>query len=342
MKEKRYGKKEDKKVIPFPKLANRLVEMGLQSLSDKDFKRAADLFGQARELEPENPDLNVGLVVSLVELGFYEEAKELCKELLQKGIGDYFQVVNIYLMILLQLNEHEEMASTIEALLDENQVPPDKEEHFEKMLQFSKRSAAEKERQRNAVREREEQNFDDNLFSGKSEQELLLTISKLSSMNARPYMVQIKEFLEDGTAHPFFKTLLVNILREQEYEQEIRIEKFGSRMAITPARLPGMKHSPFFIETSRLLELELQDANPTLLELAAGLLERHHFLFYPFDPGENAFEEWAAGYHYLSEEYQGFEPSFAVISEHYHCNNEDVKKIVSRLREIEEISYPII
>ncbi|RFU71545.1 tetratricopeptide repeat protein [Peribacillus saganii] len=342
MKEKRSGGKEDKKVIPFPKLANRLVEMGLESLSVKDFKRAAELFRQAKELEPEDPDLNVGLVVSLVELGFYEEAKELCKELLHKGIGDYFQVVNIYLMILLQLNEQEEMASTIEALLDDNQVPPDKVDHFEKMLQFSRRSVAEKERQREAAREREEQSFNESLLSGKSEQELLLTISRLSSMNARPYRDQIKEFFEDETGHPFFKTLLVNILREQEFEIELMIEKFGMQKTIIPAKLPEMKSNPFYNEISRLLERELEDVNPTLFELASGLLERHHFLYYPFDPGGEAFEEWAAAYHYLSEEYQGFEPSLSVIAEHYQCETEAVKKIVSRLKEIEEISYPII
>ena len=69
----------------------------------------------------------------------YEEARELCDELLRKGIGDYFQIISIYLMVLLQLSEHKEMIETIELLFQENQIPFDKIEHFEKMLNFSKK-----------------------------------------------------------------------------------------------------------------------------------------------------------------------------------------------------------
>ena len=87
----------------------------------------------------ENYEVNMGLLVSLVELQQYEEARELCHELLRKGIGDYFQIINIYLMVLLQLSEHQEMVETIELLFQENQIPFDKIEHFEKMLHFSKK-----------------------------------------------------------------------------------------------------------------------------------------------------------------------------------------------------------
>ena len=51
------------------------------------------------------------------------EARELCHELLRMGIGDYFQIMSIYLMVLLQLSEHEEMVETIELLFQENQIP---------------------------------------------------------------------------------------------------------------------------------------------------------------------------------------------------------------------------
>ena len=69
-------------------------------------------------------------------------------EMLNKDIGDYFQLINIYLMVLLQLSEHQEMVTTIELLFEESQIPFDKEEHFEKMLQFSKRALEDKKEER--------------------------------------------------------------------------------------------------------------------------------------------------------------------------------------------------
>ena len=58
-----------------------------------------------------------------------------------KGIGDYFQMVDLYLTILIQLHEYQEIVITIEALLDEKEIPPEKHDHFLTILQFSRRMA---------------------------------------------------------------------------------------------------------------------------------------------------------------------------------------------------------
>ncbi|MFK4997556.1 hypothetical protein ACI2OX_08505 [Bacillus sp. N9] len=42
-------------------------------------------------------------------------------------------------MILIQLNEHERVVATIEALFEEREVPREKEEHFRTLLGLSKK-----------------------------------------------------------------------------------------------------------------------------------------------------------------------------------------------------------
>ena len=66
-------KKDDKnqqtnKIVLFPNLHERLITKGLDELSNKNFKLAAQLFIQAREYDIENYEVNMGLLVSLVEL----------------------------------------------------------------------------------------------------------------------------------------------------------------------------------------------------------------------------------------------------------------------------------
>lgn len=337
--------KQSKKgnIIPFPNLAGRLVDKGLDQLAKKDFRQAAELFTQARELEPENPDLNVGLVVSLVELGYYPEAKVLCKELLNKGIGDYFQVVNIYLMVLLQLNEHEEMASTIRALLEDDYIPPDKIMHFEKMLQFSQRVLEEKQGQEIIKEEKIHHEIEkEGLFEEKTESEIMRTISRLTEVNIRPYVPEIKEYLLDEQANPFYKTLLINILKEQEYDKEIDVLKFNEMSCIVPASLGDVLENSFLVEVTKLAENHLGQENPTLLEMVKSLIERHNFIFYPNDPSKTRFTEWAAAYQLLAEEYQGMNPDVEEIAESYRTSPGSVRQIASYLKEIEEISYPII
>ncbi|WP_409289610.1 tetratricopeptide repeat protein [Peribacillus sp. SCS-37] len=334
---------KDRKVIPFPGLADRLIDRGLDSLKEKNFKDAAGFFREARELEPEHAEMNVGLVVSLVELGNYREAEEICKELLRKGIGDYFQVVNIYLMILLNLNEHEEMAGVIRALLEEKQVPPDKEEHFYKMLEFCERALEEHADLQDPADSSDavlQPGFD--LLGKNSEQEQLLLISQLAHANIRPYLGEMKVFLKSPERNPFLKTLIITILRDQGVGEVIEIEKFGRVIEAAPELLPDILETDFLQGTVSVLEEMLSHEDPTLSEFARSLVERHNFILYPFEPIEFNARNWAAAYHILAGEYQGAGLSEDEASARYDADLTRIQAILEELRNYEEISYPTI
>lgn len=339
------GRNEDNSnIIAFPNLCKRLVDKGLERLEVRDFKKAAELFSQARELEPENPDLNIGLVVALVELNDYEEARDLCKELLFKGIGDYFHVVTIYLMVLLHLNEHQEMVTTIEALLEEGHVPSDKIDHFENMLYFSRRAIDEQKDQEVRIEEKiqEELAEDEGLFENKTDNELLAVVSRLSKVNIRPHMDQIKLVLENNQISPFVKTLLLNILQEQEYDKELTISKFSKQMNVIPSTLSAPNETDFYLHSVKLLEAHLGDRDPTLFDMAVSLIERQHLVMYPFVPEQAKYSGYAAGYHLLAEEYLYGESSIERIAELYQVDQDQAAETLKVLREIEDFSSPII
>ncbi|WP_108669407.1 tetratricopeptide repeat protein [Peribacillus acanthi] len=332
------NKQRQDNVIPLPGLSDRLIKLGLDSLANKNFKEAYSYLTQAVELEPDHADLHIGLVVSMVELGLYKEAKQLCKEIMHKGIGDYFQVVSIYLMVLLHLNEHEEMVSTIEALLDENEVPLDKEESFERMLEFSKRVILERQTKKEAEVLPEYEEF---ILKGKTDSEQFFLLSKLSDKNIRPYASQLEDFLVDEKAHPFLKTMVLTMMVEQQYGIEISIVKLGRSMNAVPSELPLVKDDTALLKLIELLDNGLGQENPTQYELAKNILERHHFISYPFGfPFHD--EELVAAYHYLSDEYQGSEPDPVKIASLYACQPERISEALGHLRALEEISSPII
>lgn len=336
-------KAEEAKIISFPNLGERLIVKGLDELGNRNFRDAALLFSQAREFEPENDEVCMGLVVSLVELEYYEESKELCQEMLNKGIGDYFQLINIYLMVLLQLSEHQEMVTTIEMLFEENQIPFDKEEHFEKMLQFSKRALEDKKEEADRQKQQlAEELKEDELFEGKTDNEMFLVISKLTNINIRPFIPQIEQFLQEEQGHPFFKTMLLNILADQEYNEEVTLKKFSKAKSVIPNELAGLKETEFYKKVTSLTEAEISQKNPSLFEMVHSLIERHSFLLYPFEPEPESLPVWAAAYHALAEEYMAGENISGKIADIYLADEEAVEDILSYIKEIEEISYPII
>ncbi|WP_318508149.1 tetratricopeptide repeat protein [Bacillus sp. T3] len=138
---KRERFKKNGNIILFPDLDKRLVEKGLDQLKQKNFSAAIELLNEASQLNPDNEDVFIGLVLAYFEAGNYNEANKLAKKLLQTGIGDYFKIVDMYIMILVQQHEYAEIVMTIEALLEEKEVPPEKIEHFMNMLQFSRKVA---------------------------------------------------------------------------------------------------------------------------------------------------------------------------------------------------------
>lgn len=326
-------KKETGKVIPFPGLANRLIDKGMDALVNKEFREAAELLTKALELKDEDYNAQFGLVVALVELGRYRDAKEHCLNILRIGIGDYFKTMEMYVMILLQLNEYEEMEATVHALLDEGHVPIEKEEQFEKMLEFSRRMSVEHGQfQVDEV----ETDFELQLFSKTNEEQLIL-MTKLKDENARKYLDEIKDYLQSPDGHPVIKTMLLLVLKEQEVQETCDIEKFLKHTSVIPSELEDMHEREFFTTIVSLLEDVLENENPTLFELAKHLIERHQFAIYPMEPNDS-FESWSAAYHLLAEQYQGLDSNEEDIISLYNGDNEKVNEILGYIQHIEEIS----
>ncbi|MBD3108409.1 tetratricopeptide repeat protein [Bacillus sp. AGMB 02131] len=324
------------KVIPFPGLAERFADKGMDALINKQFNEAAAFFEEAIALNDELYNAQFGLVVVFVELGKYEEAKLRCQSILRQGLGDYFKTMEMYLMILLQLNEYEEMETTIQALSKEGYIPYDKEEHFNNMLTFSRRMS---EDRKSIIMEEEdfsstEEQLD--LFS-KSDQEQLIVVSKLKNENIRMYIDEIKDYLQSPEGHPFVKTTLLMLLKEQEIHDECDVEKFLKHVTVVPADLDDLHENEFFRKTILLLEEKVAHENPSLCELAQQLTERHHFLLYPFEPKESA-QCWAAAHHALAELYQGAEGLEELVAEQYGADCGQVRELITNLQHIEEIS----
>jgi len=135
--------------------------------------------------------------------------------------------------------------------------------------------------------------------------------------------------------------LLLNILKEQDYAQPIELTKFSQTTSIIPSQLPDLRENDFFKKVSVLTESELLQQDPSLLEMIHSLLERHHFLLYPFDP-EQDYTAMAAAYHAMAEEYMTGQEVSDEVTKIYDIDDRKVKECMTYLKEIEGISYPII
>jgi tetratricopeptide (TPR) repeat protein len=338
---KRERIKRKENIIFLPGLEKRLAEKGLESLHMKKFADAINLLEEARELDPENGDILIGLVLANFEASYFKKAKTLANEMLLKGIGDYFQMVDLYLTILIQLHEYQEIAATIEALLEEKEIPPEKHDHFLTILQFSRRMAEHDYPEVNEELPEERDTKALNLLSLHLNEQMLV-ISKLAEKNIRPYIPEIKDYLIAEAGHPFLKTMLLTLLKEQEYDKEIKVNKFNIQQKIIPTHLPEIHLQPRMKEIVNLLENRLESSNPVLFENIIGMVERIFFISYPFDLEPENLEAWAAAFHFIASDYHGINQNISDISSEYHISIEKVEKALVQINKLEEISYPNI
>lgn len=330
-------------LILFPGLGKRLLEKGLDYLKQQKYREAIQCLEQALEHEPENSDIYVGLILVHYETGNLKMAKEIAADMLKSGRGDYIQVIEMYLMILVQLNEYSEVVTAIEALLEDREIPVDKHEHFMKMLEFGRKMKDGTEKYETAEmddEQPEEQELD--LFESEDINKQVLALGSLTNVNIRPFIKVLKKFAGSEEGHPFIKTMLVNILREQEYSEEIGVSKFGWNESFTPTHLPDVKE---YIEDSGVLQLladEIENDDPVLYEQVQSLVERYFFLVYPYKTPVGKPAAWAAAVHFTANEYYGFDDPLEEFADLYGSHHVEAAKVLEFIRELEEISYPII
>ncbi|PLS01333.1 tetratricopeptide repeat protein [Neobacillus cucumis] len=342
MKKREQVKRKDN-VIFFPGLDKRLTDKGLESLEKKKFHEAIPLLEEARELDPDNENILIGLVLAYFEAGAFQKAKALAKEMLLKGIGDYFQMVDLYLTVLIQLHEYREIVTTIEALLDEREIPPEKHDHFLTILQFSRRMAEGREQQE--IEEEEPQDSEDpflNLLALKNINEQMLVIANLADKNIRPYLDEMTDYLKSEAGHPFLKTMLLHVLKEQEIDRELIVEKFTIEEKVNPLKLPEVREQPKMLAIKTLLEEQLENKNPGLYENTVSMLERTFFICYPLEMEPESNEAWAASFNMLAQEYLGMDAEIGKLARKYGAETLDIEKARMQIETIEKISYPNI
>ncbi|MCA1031956.1 tetratricopeptide repeat protein [Bacillus timonensis] len=335
-------KDQDTNIIQFPNLKDRLLDKGMNEIQNRNYKQALSLLLQAEQLDQEHSEIKIGLVVCLLELGELEEAKAICKKMLKEDLGDYFHVLEIYLTILLQLSQYEEVQQTIEAVIEEGTVPQHYEESFKKMLEFStKINVGGKEDYDNQLEDSHSLTINiDKLFQDESNiKEQWNIIQSLKERNIRKYVPELAEFLKGKNYHPVLKTMILHLLIENEVNSEITVNKFDQTLTVIPSDLSPLTEGDFIQKVIKILEDKIGHENPSLFEVMKEILIRHLYVLFPFNPENDNAELWACALHVYGCELHGIEAIEEEIVEMYKLSKNHVIETIDRIKEIEKISF---
>lgn len=284
---KKYGKLQTKEnIIVFPGMVDRLISEGLKHAEDFQYDLAVDSIRQALTyIEADEQTLGV-YAYSLYEIREYEEACAVCEELLKLGPTYYFETMELYVTILMELRRFGEVKEIVGSLLEEGVIPPEKTENFEQLLALNGRVSQQKENDRLEDVPHNNQIdptfFQLETFSGYSEDKQQQLLVELDGEDLAPIEDELVKIIEDGEISPITKSFALLLMVHQGIERPVTIEKLGHRSVVTPKSLPEPSQSTR-MESVLQLTGEALLQNPTKLEMVHDLIIRHSFATYPFE-----------------------------------------------------------
>lgn len=339
MKKKRNNNSKNSNVIPFPNLENRLLDKGMEALKEKRYKEALQIFHQFTTYNEGYPEVEVGIVVCLLELGLYEDAKNKCEQLLQQDVGDYYNVLQIYITILIQLSEYDQVVSILEALFEEEKVPEHLAGELFHLLEFSRKSS---EHRLDTISQNEPapkvQALGQQLVNGTMSEQFQAVQDLRKAETLNEIMQDVRDVLADHYTHPIIQSMVLQLLMEKEMDDVVVVHKFDRIVKVNPKTVVNIFEQPFTIQVLNKVEDILSHENPTLYESVKEVWERFLFVLFPFLPEPLEVKVWAGALHKFGHQLFGIEISDSELVDLYSVDIEQIESSCQQIMDVERIS----
>lgn len=277
-------------------------------------------------------------LVCLYGLGEYRQAKVEGMLAKLKASNTYYDVVSIYVATLKELEEFEEAINIMVEELSMPYIPYEYEAIYNAAydeLLLAKREANEgMERHNNAFSLEDMENI---LMKDVSNEDLLyMAIEQMEGINIRRLMGAIRNFIKDNNKPSFAKSLLIELMIDQEIDEELVLVKNGIEYEINPSYAPLVLNQEVGGMILSLLSNGIEDDNPSLFALCEQFLNFYLYLVYPKYIDESDYRSIAGAIHYHLASMQYIDVELDDIEFIYNCDKEE---ILEKLDEIKEIEY---
>lgn len=318
-------------IIQFPNVNHRLAEKGMVALKNKQYDEALQCFEQLLASDPSHPQANFGLAICYVELQMLQDAIDICEKMLREAIGDYYEVLQIYVSVLIQLEQYEKVVHTLEAVNQEEKLPADLAEFFYQLLAFCRKMVNHENQQETPDEDIEQ--YIDLLHSNQYEKQLI-AIQKLCESPNEYKLEVLKAFLKDETKNPLVKSMIIKNLAEQNIDKPLEITKFSQQMTINPLSFKENSNEQMGEKIITYLQNKIENENPTLYSMAIQILTHYLLSIYPFSLPAYDEKTWAAAVHYISCELNGISIHIDELGKLYDV---EIEPLMSKVHEISTI-----
>lgn len=275
-------------------------------------------------------------LVCLYALKEYDQAyKEGIKAKVLAG-ETYYDVVAIYVSILKELEKYDEAIDIIVEELSMPYIPYQYETMFNAAyddLLLAKQEASYDGTVQKIFNEEDINNI---LSRDDCNEELLyMAIEQMEGMNIRRVLPAVRQFIANNSKPDFAKSLLIELMIDQEVDEDMTVVKKGISYDINPIYEPMVLTSQARIEINQLLSQIIEDDNPSLFLMCEQFLDFYLYSIYPKYIDDSDYRNIAAAIHYHLASMQYIDIEMEDIEISYNVDKEDVYDVMKTLQGIE-------
>lgn len=276
-------------------------------------------------------------LICLVGLKEYRQAKAEGAWAKANAKETYYDVVSMYVTTLKELGDFEE---AIQILIEELSMP------YIPFQYESLFNAAYDE----VLLDKQEANFEveskNQIFSIEeiaqvlkkkecNEDLLYMALDQLQQLNVRMIIPVIQDYLMDPHRHFFAKTLLIEIMIDQQVDEDIQVEKFGHFFDINPSYMPLVLEQMQYGSILKYMENGIEDENPVLFQQCVEYLEYVLYALYPQESDESQYHVVAAAIHYYVATLQSIDVDLEDLELLYYCDKSEIEQEILALKQLE-------
>ncbi|GGA86082.1 tetratricopeptide repeat protein [Ornithinibacillus halotolerans] len=269
----------DENIIMFPRWESNLKEESFYHIQEKQYEEALEKLNKLLQFSKNDHEILIGKLMCLMELYRYQEAEELCEEIISdKNNKHYYHYLHMYFTILFQTNKYELLMERLEDELHSKGLPELLREQFLQLYNMSKTMVTEIDDKKSSM-------YVDELLA--AIQQSNYDKQWQSIMNLQTVMKELDEriipVLNEAEVHPVIKTELLFILANHNYSKMVNVHKFGQELQVIPINLSKIQTHPTYVAVINIIK-DVEQSNPTLYNFLERLLYRYLYVLFPIIP----------------------------------------------------------
>lgn len=275
-------------------------------------------------------------LVCLYALKEYDQAyKEGIKAKVLAG-ETYYDVVAIYVSILKELEKYDEAIDIIVEELSMPYIPYQYETMFNAAYDDLLLAKQEASYDGNIQKIFNEEDINNILSRDECNEELLyMAIEQMEGMNIRRVLPAVRGFIASNSKPDFAKSLLIELMIDQEVDEEMTVVKKGISYDINPIYEPMVLASEARSVIHQTLSQVIEDDNPSLFLMCEQFLDFYLYSIYPKYIDDSDYRNIAAAIHYHLASMQYIDIEMEDIEISYNVDKEEVYDVMKSIQAVE-------